>query len=360
VTARIAEALLDDGWHVIAVARRCELAAHPNLTVVRVPGPARPAALSLPWFFVLGGALTAVRRRGLLHVNGAIVPNRADVCTVHFCHRAFAEVREEYGLRRARRSSVAYAVNDMVVSFLYQRFEHALYRLSRRRRLVAVSGGLARELEAHFPSMAGAIETIPNAVDTHVFHPDPEARRAVRSRLGLRERDLLCAFVGGDWERKGLAIAIEALAQAPDWRLIVVGTGDAVRYGEFAARLRVAGRVLFLGHRPTTAEFFAAADALVLPTAYETSCLVAFEAAATGVPVVTPAVNGWPDEVTSGINGYVVPRTAAAVASCLQLLRSSQRRIAVGSEARNLAMSFSWERAGRAYADLYRRLDAAA
>jgi glycosyltransferase involved in cell wall biosynthesis len=360
VTARLVRLLLDDGWSVTTVARRCELPDHPGLRKLSVPGPSRPTALAFPWFFLAGSLLVLRHRRGLLHVNGSVVPNAADVATVHFCHAAFEEVRAAEGFRRSQRRNAAYLLNELVAGILYRASERIAYRPSRRRRLVAVSEGLAKELAAHFPRMAGLIETIPNAVDPVEFRPDAELRSRVRSELGLSPDELVCLFVGGDWERKGLRIAIESLVDATEWRLLVVGGGDEERYRSLADDLGVGSRVTFAGPQQETAGFYAAADAFVLPTAYEANCLVAFEAAASGVPVVLSPVSGLPQDVSSGVDGYVVERDPAAVAATLLELRSGEIRKRLGERGRQLVAATTWQRVEAAYTDLYRRLGVAA
>ena len=103
VTAQLVQSLLDKGWSVTTIARRCDLPEHPRLRKITVPGP-RPAALAFPWFFVVGGLLVRRHRTGLLHINGSVVPNTADLSTVHFCHAAFEEIRavEGFGARRGK------------------------------------------------------------------------------------------------------------------------------------------------------------------------------------------------------------------------------------------------------------------
>src|SRR4051812_19212971 len=55
--------------------------------------PRRPVPLKLVAFFVVAGARLALRRdrAAVVHTCGAIVPNRADVVSVHTCHAAFVE-----------------------------------------------------------------------------------------------------------------------------------------------------------------------------------------------------------------------------------------------------------------------------
>ena len=59
-----------------------------------------------------------------------------------------------------------------------------------------------------------------------------------------------------------------------------------------AEGLGVADRVRFLGYRVDVERVYQAADIFVLPTAYETFCRAAHEAAACGLPVVAPPVPG--------------------------------------------------------------------
>ena len=67
------------------VSRTLELPPHPQLRWRRVPGPARPS--SSPTLVRARRVADAdPRQRGVLHTTGAIVFNRADVCTVHYVH----------------------------------------------------------------------------------------------------------------------------------------------------------------------------------------------------------------------------------------------------------------------------------
>ena len=96
----------------------------------------------------------------------------------------------------------------------------------------------------------------------------------------------MCLFVGGDWDRKGLGVAIEAVSlvrQRTPIRLWVVGRGESGRFEQLAERLGVGDHVRFFGPRADTERFYQAADIFVLPTEYETFSLVAYEAAASSL-----------------------------------------------------------------------------
>jgi glycosyltransferase involved in cell wall biosynthesis len=345
--------LLERGVAVTLVARTCELPAHPLLRFVRVPVPGRPFALGYPLFLAIATLMVRRHARGVLHATGAIVLGRADVATVHLCH---AGAREHDLAPRAQRATLPYRVNAAVVRRLALAMERRTYRPGRVRRLVAVSGGLARELRAAFPAVADRVDVIPNGVDTGRFRPDAEAREAVRAEHGLPDDALVAVFVGGEWSRKGLRFAVEALPHAPAWRLLAVGQGDAEEIAALADRLGVADRVTVRGPRPDPERVFAAADAFVLPTAYETFSLVTYEAAACGLPLLATPVSGIEDILRDGVTGLTIERDGDSVARGLRALEDPARRRAMGAAAREAAGAFGWDAVVDGYVATYRSL----
>jgi glycosyltransferase involved in cell wall biosynthesis len=344
--------LLDRGHEVTVIARHCELPRHPRLRWVRVPGPARPFVIAYPLFFLIGSLVVMRNRRGLLHTTGALVANRSDLSTVHLCHRA---LQERTHLRRASRGSLPYRLNAWGAAKLSRRAEGWCYRRSRTRHLVAVSRGVAAELERYFPRMAGAVSVIPNGVDRQTYAPSRDAREAMRRKLGIREDALVAVFVGGEWEGKGLKFAIEGVAAADSWQLVVVGRGDEARYRRIAESC-APGRVHFAGEQRDTTHYYAGADAFVLPSVYEAFSLAAFEAAATGLPLLVTRVSGVEDVLVDGSNGWFIERDGALIAGRLRRLESVRVRTELGASARAATERFEWDHAVDAYALLYEAL----
>jgi UDP-glucose:(heptosyl)LPS alpha-1,3-glucosyltransferase len=232
------------------------------------------------------------------------------------------------------------------------------YRPSRTRRLVAVSSGVAAELKRFYPAMAGSIDVVPNGVDRDAFRPQESIRRRMRRDLGLADGDLMALFVGGEWPRKGLRFAIDAIGRLPDWRLIVLGAGDDAHYRELARRAGADGRIDFLGLRPDAVSFYAAADAFLLPTAYEVFPLVVLEAAAAGLPLLVTRVNGVEDILVHGDNGWFIEPEGAMIAARLaELQRNEALRRKMGAAARAATTAYTWERSVEAYVQLYDELD---
>src|SRR5438445_100949 len=108
--------------------------------------------------------------------------------------------------------------------------------------------------------------------DTATFAPGQHhhCAAAMRERLKIAGDRLVAAFVGSEWERKGLRPVIGALALAPEWDLVVAGDGDRARYEQLAESLAVGQAVHWLGITSDVQVVYALADAFVFPSGYET------------------------------------------------------------------------------------------
>jgi UDP-glucose:(heptosyl)LPS alpha-1,3-glucosyltransferase len=174
--------------------------------------------------------------------------------------------------------------------------------------------------------------------------------------------DVVALFLGGDWDHKGLGVAIEGLARASSeleaqMLLWVVGHGNERRFRDVAERNGVNDRVKFFGIRPDPERFHQAADVFVLPTLYETFSLAAFEAAASGLPLVAPAVSGIEELIGDGEAGIVVERTAMSVGRALtRLATDADLRARLGAAGRRRASEYTWERSIEAMLAVYGEL----
>ena len=353
-TEQLIGRLLDAGRPVTVLARTCRLEARPGLQFRRVRTPRRPFTLAYPAFFAVASHLLGRRHDATVHTTGAIVLNRSDISTVHYCHRA--AYRHVDG-SRASRPGALYRLNQRFAAWMSRAAESWCYRPRRVSLLAAVSRGVADEVRAAFPAMAGAVDVVPNGVDTAVFRPDPRARTRVRDHLGLGEGDRVMLFAGGDWQRKGLSFAVEALATAPGWQLAVAGDGDQRQVRAQALVAGVESRIHLLGKVTEMPALYAAADAFVFPTSYEAFPLVALEAAASGLPLLITRVNGAEDLVEDGVNGWFIERDPADIARrLLSLSASEQQAQAMGAAGRSAAGRYTWDAMAERYLALYGEL----
>lgn len=310
----------------------------------RIPAPARPAPLRFLLFYAIAAVRLTTARADLVHTLDAIVPNKADVASVHFCTTGYVE---RAGRLAPPDAPALRRLNTALARLLMLAAERWTYRRGRVGCLAAVSRGVARELKRNFPGLPTALT--PNGVDRARFRPDPEARREVRRALRIPDEEVVALFVGGDWDRKGLALAIRGVAQASSGsatsvRLLVVGRGDERRFGALAHGLGIEHRVTFLGPRADPERFYAASDVYLLPSSYETFSLAAFEAAASGLPIVAAPVSGVEDLVGDGETGFLVDLDAGRLAAALSALADDPAaRSRLGAAARERSAAYTWE-----------------
>ena len=82
------------------------------------------------------------------------------------------------------------------------------------------------------------------------------------------------------------------------------------------------------------------------------------EALACGVPVIATPVGGVPDMIEHGRNGFLIDRTAAAIAACLtELVHDLERHRHMSQAARRVFLErFAIDRIGREYMSYYKEV----
>ncbi len=194
-----------------------------------------------------------------------------------------------------------------------------------------------------FPGLAGKGAVIPPGVDD-VFRRRA-GRRAARRLLGVPPRAFLFLLVARPDPGKNVPEAVEAFRE--------MGRGG-IRGG----LLLVAGRerppgtvpagVVFAGSVPHARmpSLYAAADAVLCPSLYESFGLVQLEALAAGVPVIVPAGGFWGDRIRREGGGLVYdPRRAGNLRDAMAAVRrDGVLRARLSAEAARAASRFTWER----------------
>ncbi|MBG0809451.1 glycosyltransferase family 4 protein [Methylosinus sp. H3A] len=222
----------------------------------------------------------------------------------------------------------------------------------RYRKFVAVSARVREELQFHYNVPAERVRVIYNGIDLDRFQASEAARAAIRDAFGIPRDARLLLFVGHEFDRKGLAHVIDALALLDErYWLAVVGSDNPARYRKRAAEAE--SRLVFCGARRDVAAFYAAADAFVFPTAYETFSLVCMEAMAAGLPVFATRVGGIEDYLRDGVNGFTIEQDARGVADKLrEAFDDEAGYAALRAGARATAENFGWDSVAAKYLDL--------
>lgn len=313
---------------------------------VRIPAPVRPLALLFVAYHLLAPIYYWWHRlRTGVHFDLIqTVESKLSFGTIaysHFCHRSY--LREHW--RNAQAAGLRGCLR-WLDHRLHACLEERMY--AQMEQILVPSRGLADELGREFPAARPKIRVLPNAVDIERLKRPPSFdREQFRSTLGIAESDVVFLFSAlGHFERKGLPLLLSALAQIPSHKaklLVVGGTEDLVaHYRARAEGLGLGERVIFVGLQNDVRPYLWAADAFALASSYETFSLVAFEAAAAQLPLITPLLHGVEEIVMDGETGYIVPRTVEAFAAALRRIvdATPEKRAEMGQRARAAAKAY--------------------
>ncbi|MDN5791099.1 MAG: D-inositol-3-phosphate glycosyltransferase [Micrococcales bacterium] len=236
-------------------------------------------------------------------------------------------------------------------------------------RLVANTRTEARELIEMYAALPSKVSVVPPGVDLRMFTPGD--RRVARRSLGLSEESDLLLFVGRIQPLKApellLEVAHELIRRDPGRRRTLTiailggpsGTGLAHPHEleELAVRFGIADLVRFVPPvaRTVLADWYRAADLVIVPSRSESFGLVALEAQACGTPVVAARVGGLPTAV--GDSGVLVDDRATSgwADAVAGLLADPARRAALGAKAIRHAGRFGWGPTTDRLLTVYRR-----
>lgn len=309
------------------------------------PGQKRRAAVTRAWSFAPVGT------QELAPAYIAAAWRRADVIHLHHPH-SLADVA--YALR----PSLAPLVVTQHADYPSAKYKiPGWYALKRAEAIVVPSAAhiaLSRELKG----FEHKVEVIPFGIDQTRWElvPPPPPGNPPRA-----------IFIGRLEKWKGVDFLLRALAEVPELRLDVVGTGpERNRLETLARALAVMDRVKFWGEYPDEdlPRRMADADFLVLPsvTVDEMFGMVLLEAMAAGRPVITTSVPSGVREVNvPGVTGLEVGmRDVAGLAEAMRTLAEDpflRTRMGLAGKAR-VQERFTVDRMTESYLDLYRRVRA--
>jgi D-inositol-3-phosphate glycosyltransferase len=237
-------------------------------------------------------------------------------------------------------------------------------------RLVANTAEEARQLIELYGADPWRVETVNPGVDLSVFRPARQPAVA-RRRLGLPPDAVVLAFVGRIQPLKGPDVVLRAAAElltacpALAGRLVVAIVGGPSG-SEVGAPGRLAGMAAHLGISDSVrleppcpqaelADWYRAADLVLVPSHSESFGLVALEAQACGTPVVAASVGGLRTAVRDGYSGVLVDGHDPVVwAQVLAGLLGSPRRLeSLSRGARKHASGFGWPTTADRLTDVY-------
>jgi glycosyltransferase involved in cell wall biosynthesis len=291
VVARLAEKAA-----VCLYAHHWEPDGTPNICFHRVPVLPWPGLLRFLSFYA--SATLAVRAGARRHGGyQAVYSPGANCHEVHVSSAWFCQARQLELFRSGRhRPSPATWMDWLKLAHRWSyaaavaRVERAFYARPGLRRVVTQSHLLARDLQ-HFYGLSPERTIVAHGgVNCETFAPELRGalRQRARAELGLADAEFVFFFIGNNWLIKGLYHVIRALPHVPGVRVMVVGLGAErpESWMAFSRTMGVADRITCLPKRPDIIYYYAAADALLAPSVYDTFPLMPMEAMACGLPVI--------------------------------------------------------------------------
>ncbi|MFG2615986.1 D-inositol-3-phosphate glycosyltransferase [Streptomyces sp. NPDC048507] len=267
----------------------------------------------------------------------------------------------------ARVKNAALAEGDAPEPELRVRGEHQVTDSADR--LIANTADEARALRELYGAGAERTEIVRPGVDLGTFAPGA-GRAAARARLGLPADAFVPLYAGRIQPLKGPDVMVRAVAAllAAEPRLrartivpVVGGNSGAGPRGEAWELARELGVADVLRHHPPVpqaelAQWYRAADVLLVPSRSESFGLVALEAQACGTPVLAAAVGGLPTAVRDRVTGMLVRgNDPLEYARWLRWFAEHPEEAALmGRAAARHARTMSWRAAGTRTLEVYR------
>ena len=311
-----------------------------------VPVPNRPAIVRLGGLW-MASIIARKRMTGdIVHVNGADAPI-GNVVTAQCCNAVMRTAGHRPGFFRKLNYSIGVPAEKYCLS------------KATTRRVIAISNKVRNEIVQAYGVNPKKVAVVYHGVDLETFHPSNKlrCRSAVRDRLEIGRERFVILFVGGDYRLKGLLPLLEAAKTLNGVKVVGVGiTPDGALRGTIDQN-GYQELVTFVGNTTEIAELYAAADCFVLPTLYDTFSMATLEAMASGLPVIVSRRAGVTELVTHEGDCLVLedPQDVVAIANGLRrLLKDEALRTRLGTEARNTAEQYSWDRIAERTFQVYR------
>lgn len=245
--------------------------------------------------------------------------------------------------------------------------------LSAADRIVAATLAELAQLQWLYKADVSRIVVIPPGVDTHHFYPISQDE--AKEFIGVPPCEKMLLFVGRIEPLKGLDVLLEAIAymrkkgkfKKNPFYLAIIGGEPHVSSDSMSvemARIQALREqydlnelVTFLGKQSQDSlpYYYSAAEAVIVPSHYESFGMVALEAMACGTPVVASQVGGLAFLIEDNVTGFTVPvdEPEALADRISKLMSDPELRQRMSHQAVLAARDYDWEKITTRLISLY-------
>ena len=194
----------------------------------------------------------------------------------------------------------------------------------------------------------GEIVIMDNAT-TMIYPDDPETgKRMLAEKYTIPKEGKTLLFVGRITKQKNLYFMLDTMVYMKDTKLIVVGDGTELRsLKQYAEKKGIKDKVIFIGQvtdQVLLKSFFLISDLFFFPSTYDTSTLVAREAAALKVPTIMIRGCNSADLIIENQNGFLCDEDPQSAASSISHILSSPGVLQKVGLTASKTIGTSWEK----------------
>ena len=179
------------------------------------------------------------------------------------------------------------------------------YAINKSDAVTSVSLDLKKETLNHF-KISNQIDVIPNFIDSNLYNKDGD--KILRSKFAKTDEKILI-HVSNFRKVKRVPDVInifEIVQKEIPSKLLMIGDGpERMKSEQLCRKLKISNRVKFMGKLKSVEEFMSISDLFLLPSETESFGLVALEAMASKVAIISTNSGGLSEVNIDGVTGYL-------------------------------------------------------
>ena len=179
------------------------------------------------------------------------------------------------------------------------------YAINKSDAVTAVSNDLRKETLSHF-RINREIEMIPNFIDSNLYSHEVDEK--LRSKIAKKEEKIV-VHISNFRKVKRVEDVIKIFSKVHEKvpaKLLMIGDGpERVKVERMCRKLKICDKVKFMGKLKSVEELLSVSDLFLLPSETESFGLVALEAMASKVTVISTNSGGLPEVNVEGVTGYL-------------------------------------------------------